>query len=93
MPLNPVPVGDAIATLIQSAAPAPGEAITVGELKTMWEGIVAIIYNDLKANADIIPGTLNNPSGQPIAVSTGPGAGSTGATSSPEPIVGIGKIT
>lgn len=63
MALNPVPVGDAIATLVQSTAPAPGTKITDAELKAMWEGIVTIIYNDLKANMQVLPGSFVAPSG------------------------------
>jgi hypothetical protein len=92
MALNPVPVGDAIASLIQSSAPAAGTAITTDQLKTMWEGIMTLIYNDLKANAAIIPGTLSNPAGQPVAT-TGTATAQTGETTAPEPIIGIGRVT
>ena len=68
MALNPITVGDAIATLVQSTAPAPGAAITPSQLKTLWEGIMTIIYNDLKANAQVLPGTFTTPSGSVTGV-------------------------
>lgn len=37
--------------------------------------------------AQIVPGTLNSPAGQPVATSTG-----AGATTAPQPIAGIGKL-
>lgn len=63
MPLNPIPVGDAIATFVQSIKPPDGTPVTDALLKQLWEGIVTIIYNDLKANAEVEPGTFNAPSG------------------------------
>lgn len=71
MPLNPVPVGDAIANLVQSSKPADGVPITINQLKTLWEGIVTIIYNDLKANAQVQPGTFANGAG-PVGGLGGP---------------------
>lgn len=75
MALNPSPVGDAIATLIQSMAPAPGAAVSPAQLKTMWEGIVAIIYTDLQSNLGVSPGTFQ--------VTVPPGGGTV-------PVTGLG---
>lgn len=58
MALNPTPVGDAIAAFVQSVAPAPGTPITTVQLQQLWEGIVKIIYDDLKANLQVNPGTF-----------------------------------
>ena len=63
MPLNPTPVGDAIAALIQASAPTPGTPVTEDQLKTLWEGIIGIIYTDLKTNLQIEPGSFVVPSG------------------------------
>lgn len=75
MALNPTPVGDAIATLIQSMAPAPGAPVTSSQLKSMWEGIVGIIYSDLQASLGVSPGTFQ--------VTVPPGGGTV-------PVTGIG---
>jgi hypothetical protein len=61
MPLNPIPVGDAIAALVKSSAPAPGTPITDAKLKELWEGIITLIYTDLKTNGIILPGTFTAP--------------------------------
>jgi hypothetical protein len=77
MALNPIPVGDAIADFIQTQKPAPGAVITVAELKTMWEGIVTILYNDLKANLGVSAGSFE------VEVTTGDSAGT-------YPVTGVG---
>lgn len=63
MALNPIPVGDAIADFVQSVKPAAGSPVTDAQLKVIWEGIVTIIYNDLKANMEVLPGSFTTPSG------------------------------
>lgn len=57
--LNPITVGDAIASFVSSSAPAPGTPVSPAQLQTLWEGIMTIIYNDLKANMQVLPGTFN----------------------------------
>ena len=84
MALNPTPVGDAIAAYVKSIAPAPGTAIDDAFLKTMWEGIVTIIYNDLKTNLGVLPGTfLVDPSSIIAPAGGGPCTGTA-------PVTGIG---
>jgi len=58
MSLNPVPVGDAIAAFVQANKPADGTPVTTSQLQYIWEGIVTIIYNDLKANLSVTPGSF-----------------------------------
>lgn len=60
MPLNAATTGDAIAALIVSQRPDPGVAITDAALRTLWEGIIGIIYADLASNAQVAPGTFTN---------------------------------
>lgn len=47
------------------------------------------IVEYVQANAEVLPNTLNNPSGQPVTVSTSSGVG---ATTSPQVIQGKGKV-
>jgi hypothetical protein len=47
----------------------------------------------IQANAQVNPNTLNNPVGQSIAVTSGPGAGSAGATDAPQVIAGLGTVS
>lgn len=63
MALDPTPVGDAIAAFVKSSAPAPGSGVSDAQLKALWEGIVKIIYDDLKVNAQVSPGTFSAPTG------------------------------
>jgi hypothetical protein len=56
--LDPNPVGTAIANFVKSQRPAPGSPITDAELIALWQGIVNILYTDLKANMGINPGTF-----------------------------------
>ena len=58
MALNNIPVGDAIADFLVSVRPPPGTAITNAQLKFIWEGVMGIIYTDLKANLGVLPGTF-----------------------------------
>lgn len=63
MALNPTPVGDAIAAFVQTVKPVAGSPVTDAQLRVIWEGIVTIIYNDLKANLQLAPGSFNAPNG------------------------------
>ena len=63
MALNPNPVGSAIAAYIQANKPSPGTPVTDAQLTSLWEGIMTIIYNDLKANAQVAPGSFVSPPG------------------------------
>lgn len=56
--LDPIPVGDAIAAFVQTRRPPAGTAITDADLQFIWEGIITIIYNDLKANLGVEPGSF-----------------------------------
>jgi len=58
MALNPDPVGAAIANFVQTVRPAPGAVITNEQLIALWQGIVKIIYDDLKINQEILPGSF-----------------------------------
>lgn len=58
MALNPIPVGDAIAAFIQANGPGSGSPVTEDQLKVIWEGIVTIIYDDLKANLGVLAGSF-----------------------------------
>lgn len=72
--LNPTPVGDAIAAFVKSSAPSGGP-ITDAQLRALWEGIMAIIYDDLKANLGVMPGSfeVNVPPGGGLIPVTGTG--------------------
>ena len=59
MALNSAPVGDAIASFIQSVKPAAGSPVSTDQLKIIWEGIVKIIYDDLKLNLSVKPGAMH----------------------------------
>lgn len=98
MALDPIPIGDQIATyLFQNSLAAPGTPIGLPQIKIIWENIMTMIYNDIKASADVLPAShsgesLSSPTGQPIVVTTGPGTGSTGATAADAEVVGMGSI-
>lgn len=55
---DPNPVGADIAAFVMSQRPSPGTPISEAELITLWQGIVNIVYLDLKANLGILPGTF-----------------------------------
>jgi hypothetical protein len=63
MPLLPIPLGDQIAAFVKASAPAPGAPVTDAALKLLWEGVMNLIYTDLKANLQILPGSLVAPPG------------------------------
>lgn len=68
MALDSNKTGDSIAAFVQSVAPAPGSPVTTDQLKILWEGIMNIIYTDLKSDALVTgPGTG--------LVTSGPGSG------------------
>jgi hypothetical protein len=68
MALNATKTGDAIASFIQSNAPSPGAPVSADQLKILWEGIINILYTDLKSDAVI------NSTGSGT-VTSGPGTG------------------
>ena len=68
MALDSTKTGDTIAAFVQSQAPVSGYPVTPDQIKAMWEGIMNIIYTDLKADGVII-GTDAG------IVTTGPGSG------------------
>lgn len=90
MALNPIPVADAIANFIQSSIPTAGIPVTPLQLQTMWEGIITLLYNDIKTNAVITPNTFAAPTAIPVTVVPATGVG---ATTSPGPLTGTGKVT
>lgn len=98
MALDPIPIGTRIADyLYQNPLGAPGTPISLGNIEQIWQQIMTMIYDDIKLTADIVPlahsgENLSSPTGQPINVTTGPGAGSTGATTADQEVVGMGSI-
>lgn len=96
MALSPTNVGKALADYFLAQKPADGHAMTNAEYESVWQGAMAIIYNDIKANMDVLPsghsGSLTVPTAIPVGVTSGPGAGSTGATTSPETVTGMGSV-
>lgn len=99
MALDPIPVADDIATFLYgNPLGAAGTEVSLANIKILWEGIVTRLYNDIKANADVVPTAhsgenLSSPTGQPIDVTSGPGSGSSGATTADAEVVGKGSIT
>lgn len=68
MALNPVPVGDRIATyLFENPLMAAGTAATLAEIKEIWEHVMGFIYTDLQASLQVEPGTF-----EIVGVSAGP---------------------
>ena len=57
MALNPTPTGKAIADLFFGAG-TPGTPITKADLEALWEQAITVIYNDLKANMGVQPGSF-----------------------------------
>lgn len=76
MALNPITVGDAIAAFVKSSRPTPGVPVTDLQLQQLWEGIMTIIYNDLKANMGVLAGTFE-------VTGVQPGSGTV-------PVIGVG---
>lgn len=76
MSLIPNTVGTAIATLVKSAAPPAGTAITDAQLKTMWQNIAAALLTGTGGvtSASVLV-TVTSVSG----VTTGPGVSGPGA--------------
>jgi hypothetical protein len=97
MALNNIPIGKSIADYIVANAPTPGTPVSTTQLETLWEGIMGLIYSDMKANMDVLPAGhsgpgLENPSGQAGEVTSGPGAGGVTTTTAPIPIIGLGSV-
>lgn len=97
MALNPNPVGTLVGDYFVSHAPAPGTPITESQIEALWQGAMNLIYSDIKSNADVVAAahsgeSLSAPGGQALSVTTGPGAGSTGATTADVPVAGKGSI-
>jgi hypothetical protein len=70
MALNPGPVGSAIASFIESQEPAPGVENHPSNVTAIWQGIMNLIYNDIKANAQVEPGSFSNSAGPVGGVGT-----------------------
>jgi len=75
--LNNVPVGDAIAAFVPTVGVAAGTPVSNAQLKALWEGIIGILYTDLKTNLSVTPGTFEAPPGGtypggPITGDSGP---------------------
>lgn len=94
MALNPVPIGKAIADYLFNNRPNTGTPTGIADVEALWENVMTMIYNDIKANMDVLPvghsgPGLQNPSGQPVAVSLSTGIGDTTAA---ESITGMGSV-
>lgn len=94
MSLNGPALGDAVVSAIQGVQASPPSPDDGGAafLKAYWEAVGTAIVNYITTNAVVLPNTMNNPAGQPVATS-GTSTNQTGATTSPETIQGTGKIS
>jgi hypothetical protein len=76
MPLtDPATIAAAIVTDINALSVAGGTEVTDDQLIKVWTAVVKNIYNDLKANAMVAPGSFVSPpgvSGGPISGLGGP---------------------
>ena len=63
MALNATTTGKAVADYINANTPTPGTPVTPAQLEALWEGIIGIIYTDLKTNAGVNAGFFIAPSG------------------------------
>jgi hypothetical protein len=91
MALDGTRLGDAIVTALETlygSDPAMTPA-QIAQMKAAWEIIGQQIVLEITTNAVVDPGTLNNPSGQPVSVT----GGLTGTTTAPETIQGTGTIS
>jgi hypothetical protein len=99
MALNPGPIGTSIADYLIENKPAPGTSQTNEDIEAIWQGVMGLIYADIKANLDILPtkrpaaegNDLTVPIDIPIIVNTGSGAGGVGETTSAETVTGMGS--
>lgn len=87
-------VGDDMgAAILAKVQTIPGINITnTEELSRFCNAFGEAIVEYIKSNADVLPAGhtgpgLENPSGQPVSTPAG-----AGATSAPEPIIGMGSI-
>lgn len=74
--LNPNPIGKAIGDYFFNNSPAAGTPITKVQIENLWIGAMALLYPDIEANIQVLPGTL-------VVVGVTPG----GATI---PVTGLG---
>ncbi len=86
---------DAIYAAIASANPNFSK-LSQSEKDTLKASIGAV-WGDgdlpyITANAQVNPGSLNNPAGQPVSTTGGPAA-QTGFTTAPEAIAGLGTVS
>lgn len=87
-------VGTGMATAVKAELeaitdwPVEGMNVIVGDMRFL-NAVCTGIVNYIKANAVVLPDTLNNPVGQPVLVSIPSGLG---ATTAPQVIAGTGKV-
>lgn len=98
MALNPGPIGTAIANYIETQRPVAGHAVTDNELELMWQGIMALIYADIKATMNVLPAPLSGTALRavtaiPGVVTSGSGAGGATTTNAPGTLEGTGSVT
>lgn len=97
MALNPTPIGKAIADYLYSARFSGQPPSTLPQLETIWENVMTLIYNDIKANMDVLPIAH---SGEELSTATGtpstgadPQGGTVNSTVTTDtPIVGMGSV-
>lgn len=87
------------ATRLRTAIVTALESVQTGmttdqitQLNNAWQAVATAIVNEITGNAVVNPGTLANPSGQPVAT-TGSATAQTGTTTAPKTITGAGTIS
>jgi hypothetical protein len=93
MPMTPAGLSAVLHSKLESFFEIEDDAILQKFCDACGEAIVTYI----QGNADVVSTShsgedLSSPTGQQIDVTTGPGAGSGGATSEDKPVVGMGSI-
>jgi hypothetical protein len=81
--LNPTSNGDAIAAYVKANAPVAGTPVTDAALKSLWEGIQAIVFG---STGGLAVGTVTIPSS--AIVTTGGPTTQTGPAA-PVPLTGV----
>lgn len=98
MALNPIPIGDQIATyLYGNPLGAAGTPISLANAKLLWENIMTMIYNDIKATMDVLPTAhsgenLSSATGQPVEVADPDDGTLTGTVTADMECVGKGSV-
>lgn len=79
MALNPGPIGKAIADYFVSNKQPDGSSVTDAQLEAIWQGVMTLIYDDIKAsmvvNVTVTGETDSGPPGGPLPITAQPGVG------------------